>query len=278
MSINEDKRIIDSNEAVTLKLEEIRQMMTEDTTDKSGFTLGINPENVEELLEDLEQTEEYKEMVSINQEEIRKAADDIIEEAKLRAQEIIGQAQKDANHIVEDAKVKAFSIMENARTEGYEKGTSEGRQSVDEELKRINMEYQKRVNALEEEYLEKRNNMEPELVDTILEVFADVTRAISAEQKDMILGLIDRVLKDAEASNNYIIKVCSEDAKFLKENKESIIRQIGKDINIEIVEDITMKKNECLIDTDFGIYDCSLDIQLENLMQAIRILSCTMEK
>ena len=86
------------------------------------------------------------------------------------------------------------------------------------------------------------------------------------------------MLSGTEASNNYIIKTSSEDAEFLRENKENIIKNVDRDINIEIVEDVSMKKNECLIDTDFGIYDCGLDIQLENLMRAIRILSCTAGK
>ena len=35
-----------------------------------------------------------------------------------------------------------------------------------------------------------------------------------------------------------------------------------------------MKRSQCLIDTDMGIFDCSLDIQLENLIDDIKILAC----
>ena len=38
-----------------------------------------------------------------------------------------------------------------------------------------------------------------------------------------------------------------------KENKEKIIGAVRKDIHIEIVTDSSMKRNECLIDTDTGI-------------------------
>ena len=71
--------------------------------------------------------------------------------------------------------------------------------------------------------------------------------------------------------------VAVEDAIFLRENKDKIIGSSRNDIHIEVVSDPSMKRNECLIDTDTGVYDCSLDIQLENLINDIRILSATGE-
>ena len=63
----------------------------------------------------------------------------------------------------------------------------------------------------------------------------------------------------------------------MKENRDKIINAVRKDVHIEIVTDPSMKRNECLIDTDTGVYDCSLDIQMENLINDIRILACTGE-
>ncbi len=60
-------------------------------------------------------------------------------------------------------------------------------------------------------------------------------------------------------------------------NYEELIRGDGAVIgegSIEIVEDVTMKKNQCIIETGSGMYDCSLDVQLENLIEEIKMLSC----
>ena len=94
------------------------------------------------------------------------------------------------------------------------------------------------------------------------------------DKKDMILTLVNSVLSGDDVSKNYIIRVSSEDVKFLRDNKSLIEQKAGKSVNIEIIEDMSLKKNQCLIDTDLGIYDASLDIQLENLINDIRILSC----
>ena len=42
---------------------------------------------------------------------------------------------------------------------------------------------------------------------------------------------------------------------------------------LEVVEDITLSKNQALIETDGGIYDCSLGTQLDELGKKLRLLS-----
>lgn len=276
---NTDKRIIDSNEAMTIKLEEMRRMMTGDRTRSDGFTLGINPQNVEELLEgDAQRLSGESGEMAATEEELRERAESILADAEIRAKEIIETANADAGHIVDNAIKEAEDIKSKAYADGIEAGKAESRNMVNAERERINKEYEDKSTELEKEYQERLKKMEPELVDVMLDVFSSVTKVLSADRKDMILALVDKALSGTEANSNYIIKVCKEDAEFLRENRENILESINRDISIEIVEDVSMKRNECLIDTDLGIYDCSLDIQLENLIAAIKILSCTVEK
>ena len=86
--------------------------------------------------------------------------------------------------------------------------------------------------------------------------------------------LISNVLKNAETSNDFVIKVSPEDYKFLTNNQGKIYCAVSKEINLDIVADTTMKKNECIIETDAGVFDCSLDIELNNLIKDIKLLSC----
>lgn len=277
---NEDKRIIDSNEAVTVKLEEMRKIMTENKSESEGFTLGLNPQNVEELLEDDEQQRIIGETQknTTDSDEIKESAENVLAEAQAKSNELIEIAYADAKHIVDAAMKEAQNIKTKAYSEGLEAGKSEGRDMVNAEKERISREYESLRVQLEDEYREKIKQIEPELADVMLEVFSSVTKVLSADQKDMILALVDKVLSGTESNKNYIIKASREDAEFLRENRENILKSVNRDISIEIVEDASMRKNECIIDTDMGIYDCSLDIQLENLMKAIKILSCTAEK
>ena len=42
---------------------------------------------------------------------------------------------------------------------------------------------------------------------------------------------------------------------------------------VEIVEDITLGKGECLIETEGGIFDCGLGTQLSDLRRKRKLLS-----
>lgn len=43
--------------------------------------------------------------------------------------------------------------------------------------------------------------------------------------------------------------------------------------HVEIIEDMTLSQAECFIETENGIYDCSLDTQLRELERKLKLLS-----
>ena len=47
---------------------------------------------------------------------------------------------------------------------------------------------------------------------------------------------------------------------------------------MEVIEDISLRKNECLIETEGGIFDCGLGTQLAELSRKLRLLSYEKEK
>ena len=285
-SENYNKMIIDSNEAFTLKLEQIRKTITSKSTEKGDFSLGLNPESVEELLEgengenilgDTDAAEQAAYTMEMDA-EMRQMADNIIAEAKSQAKSIVQSAEMDAARLVADARNEAEDIKSNAHEEGFNQGRNDGLKSLDDEKAMLEIKYNEEVDRLSEEYDKKVKAIEPELVDVMTDVFSSLVKELSSDRKDMILTLIDKVISGTESSNNYIIKTCKNDAEFLRSNREYVLKRIGRDINLEIVEDISMKQNECMIDTDLGIYDCSLDIQLENLVKSLKILACASDR
>jgi len=42
---------------------------------------------------------------------------------------------------------------------------------------------------------------------------------------------------------------------------------------LEIAEDMTLSPTQCYIETDNGIYDCSLDTELAELSRKLKLLS-----
>lgn len=251
-------RVIDSNQLVNEKIEYYRQH-----AQGQGFVEGLNLSQVEMLpQEEVPQEQSVEEITN----EAKQLADQMLEDAKNKAEAILKEAKAEAERLKKLA-------TEDGRMEGFDRGYKEGLDKVTQ----MENELQQKEQQLELDYRHKVEQIEPELVDTLLYVFDKVTHTIAEDKKDMIVTLIDSVMSQVELSHNFLIRVSKDDYQFLLDNKDKIYGAISADINnanIDIFEDVTLKRNECIIETDVGIFDCSLDIQLENLIKDIKLLSC----
>ena len=256
---SEDKIVIDSNKLVENILEQQQRNFAQkaDHPDEDGFICGLDAATVEQLVSD--------EPV-------------ITEEQQNRIDSILEDANREAESIIEAARSEAIQIREEAKKSGYNEGLAAGTKDADAILtNKINMadaEIAQRKSELEEEYEELKNKLEPELVNVILEVFENAFGVITEENKTVIMALINSVMKNTEISKEFMIRVSDEDYDYVYSNKELIYGSNASDITIEISKDNKLGHNECIIETDAGVFDCSLDIQLKNLINEIKILSC----
>ena len=257
---NEDKHVIDSNELLKNILSAKKNTTSGNSfaeksiPDPDGFVRGIDAARVEKLISDEEE-----------QQDDNNAG--ILEDARKQAEDILEDAKKQADDILKDAK-------ENGYKEGYEKGTIESKQKSDDLQTKLEADYKSMSEKLQNEYDEKYQVMESELVDTLMEVFSKVTLTIAEDKKDLVLLLIQRTLKDADANKDFLIRVSDVDYGFVMNSIDKLYDCVSLDSKIEVVRDNTLKKNQCIIETDAGAFDCSLDIQLEGLISEIKLLSC----
>lgn len=260
---NQDKFVIDSNKMADEIVEQYRQLHAkaeqELVPDADGFVCGLEAATVEQLVRDdadSEQQEMQPEFQPIDMAEIHRQEEEIINQARTEAELIKSRAQ----------------------AAGYEQGIAEGRevaeQQLDARMKQLDREYTERLNALEAEYARKYHEMEPVLVNTLIEVFSKITNTMADGKRDTVLFLVNGVLRNTEVSKEYVIRVSEDDYNYLLSNKHLIHNGINKDIKIDICIDAGLTRNQCIIETDSGVFDCSLDIQLENLINDIRLLSC----
>ena len=253
---NEDKHVIDSNELLKNILSANKNTTSGNSfaeksiPDPDGFVRGIDAARVEKLISDEEE-----------QQDDNNAG--ILEDARKQAEDILEDAKKQAEDILKDAK-------ENGYKEGYEKGTIESKQKSDDLQTKLEADYKSMSEKLQNEYDEKYQVMESELVDTLMEVFSKFTLTIAEYKKYLILLLIQRTLKD----DDFLIRVSDVDYGFVMNSIDKLYDCVSLDSKIEVVRDNTLKKNQCIIETDAGAFDCSLDIQLEGLISEIKLLSC----
>lgn len=272
-----EERIIDYNEVISEKIESFKNKMKKEEVEADAFVSGLDADVVEGLISDETDLMSDKEpdlsglvvdkIEQVSTDDLTSLAENIISDANAKATEIIENAKRDA----EEIKSKAY---ESAFAEGKQAGYEEGSAKADSEYQTLINDANEELARLEKEYNLRYNNMESEIVDVLLQVFENVTHTISEDNRDIVLHLINQVMNHIETTGDFLIRVSKEDYPFLVENQGKIYCASPKDINISVIEDNTLNKNQCIIETDGGVFDCSLDIQLEQLIKRIKLLSC----
>jgi len=241
--VNKDERVIDYNDLIKKKLEAIMESKHA-AVDTDGFVSGLNADVVEELISDDS------------------------------SEELIQDSGADSDQSAA-ALENADTAFEEAKQNGYYEGCSKADAEIEKKQQELETEYNKKKSELENEYNELKDSIEPELVEVITDVFRKVTGVVTEDNHDIILHLINDVMHNADASRDFVIKVSPDDYSFLINNQGKIYCAMSREVNIDIVEDVTLERNQCMIETNTGIFNCSLDIELNKLINNIKLLSCT---
>lgn len=248
----DNTRVINSNAIIGDYIEK-STVRKPQAADKDGFSQGLTMTEVEPVINE----EPEEESILIAREE---------------AESIIEQAREEAETLVSRAQAEAGQIRENAKKQGIQDGQVWMEQEIAKRKAQMEADYQSDRNALETEYIEKRKTMETELVDVILEVFNKVFHIQFDNKKQILIYLIDDAIMNIEGEKHFRIKVAEDNVLFLEKNKEDILDRVGHDIELDILADSAMDGNDCIIETDSGVFDCSLGAQLENLIKDIKSL------
>ena len=81
-------------------------------------------------------------------------------------------------------------------------------------------------------------------------------------------------MREIDETKDFMLHVSPEDYKEVRAAKAMLTSEsLVGNATVEIIEDMTLSKNECLIETGGGIFDCSLGTELEQLKKELKLLS-----
>lgn len=169
--------------------------------------------------------------------------------------------------------------FQDAAEKGYEDGYNQGIEAAQKELNdkiaeieaELNSEFEQKETALRQDLEEAKRMLEPQML-TVIEGLVGKIIGIESLNKSTILFLIQSGLRELELHGDLIIKVSPEDVDHVIEHKSELIENLSEKIQVEILKDLQLSKNECVIETDMGTIDCSLGVQLEGLMKELRLI------
>jgi type III secretion system HrpE/YscL family protein len=183
---------------------------------------------------------------------------------KIIEREVVG-AHHEARKLISDAHQEAQQIREAAlaeaeetRQRGYQEGYQEGLGQYTEQTTRALLELEKKEQALELEFVK--------LVRVCVE------KLLGQEMKlhpDAIVGIVRNALRDARQQREIIVRINPEDVEQAKKSQGRLLEVLARANAIEIRADNAITRGGCVIMTELGTIDASLERQLQALEDAI---------
>jgi type III secretion system HrpE/YscL family protein len=164
-------------------------------------------------------------------------------EAEAEAQRIRQQAEADA---------------EETTQRGYQDGYQEGLGQYTEQTTRALLDVQRKMSEIEPEFIKL--------------VRACVEKILGQELKqhpDAVVGIVRNALQDARQQREIIVRVHPDDADQLKKNQGRLLEKLARANTIEIRPDNAVTRGGCIVVTELGTIDASLERQLQGLEAAL---------
>lgn len=264
-----DTRVIDNNALLEQKLSAVLHAASIPDTEEilpgdDGFEDGLDAEKVDALFSSDE---------SVIKGSLQAERDALLEEIE-NARAELAAVKEQADGMIEDAKsqigVMQMKGYEEAKSQGYQEGERLGRQEADAQIN----EYLAKKKQLEDEYEKKIEELEPEFIETLTGIYEHIFKVDLARYRDLVANLLVNAMQNIENTRNFLVHVSKEDYEGVMTSKDRIRAEAGgSSVSVEFVEDATLSRSQCLIETENGIYDCSLDTQLSELSRKLKLLS-----
>lgn len=201
-----------------------------------------------------------------------------LDEIQAQIDEQLRMADEQAQQIVADAQAQAEEIKNQAHEEGKAAGYEEGYQQGIAEAEQLKADAQAEIeeekNKLQADFQQLINTIEPDMVDALTSVYEHVFNVEFKDNKDIILHLIRTTLSKMDSGISIILHISSDDYDLVSDEKPSLEEAMASpNSTLEIIEDPLLKENECIIESEGGVFDCSLGVELSELARKLKLLS-----
>jgi flagellar assembly protein FliH len=247
-----DPRIVDTNDLIAKKMEQFYPNSSEEpetAETPGGFQEGLGADQIDALLQD----DAEGSVIHATQEEPPQPVYD-----GPSPEEMIAQAQAEIDELHKEFK------------QGYDEGKEEARQELEKQKQLL----QEKEKAMEQEYQDKLDELEPRFIETLTGIYEQIFQVDLGRYKPLLMHIIGTTIRHIEGSRDFLVHVSRTDYEAVLEGKEALLEELGSQVeNLEIIEDVTLQENECMIETGGGIYDCGLGTQLAELKRQLKLLS-----
>jgi len=205
-------------------------------------------------------------------EEVRKKTDQAIAEKQVAEDEsnkVREEAQSEAAKLRDETEKQIDDFKTDAYSKGYEAGREEGYKSGEAEVDRLIDRVHTVLNKSIEKRIEIIDEAESQLIDLVLQISRKVIKVVSENQKNVVINNVVQALRKMKSRGDVAIKVNLSDLEITTEHTKDFLRMVENVKSITVLEDSSVDKGGCIIETDFGQIDARISSQLKEIEEKI---------
>lgn len=169
----------------------------------------------------------------------------------------------DDRNLISRAKEEANSIREAAAKEGYEEGINAAKQDINN------------LRESMEDFFSAKQDVYDEIAPDILEISLDIAKKIikkeMKESPEILLDNIKDILKGlSKEESKIVLKVNPAQAAMLKQEMPEAVSMAGLEAKVLIVPDENTMEGGCMVTTDNGVIDATIETQLAIISEALK--------
>jgi len=212
--------------------------------------------------------------------EAEKVAFDEVKRKNNQAQKIRQDAEDQAQVILAEARTKATELeneiksrMTQTEREAYEKGHADGHEKGFEEGKAEVARLVESLHSIITKAIEKRNEIiqeaETQIINLVLLIVKKVIKVISENQKNVVINNVVQALRKLKSRGDVVIRVNLADLELTSEHVKDFMKMVENVKSITVLEDSSVDRGGCIIETDFGQIDARISSQLHEIEERI---------
>jgi type III secretion protein L len=167
------------------------------------------------------------------------------------AAEIIQEAKTDAKLIVAEAE-DAYRL---SKTEGYQLGIEEGRAEFVAKI----LEATKQANN----YIRRK---ESQIVDVVVTAVKSILGEF--EDAELTLRIVKKAINELQGQQQITIRVVPDQTKIIEHALQEIT---NSSLLIKVVADIEIQSGQCILESNLGLIECSIDDQIDAIRNAMTL-------
>jgi flagellar assembly protein FliH len=196
-------------------------------------------------------------------------AQKIRQEAEDQAQVILAESRQKAADLESDIKQRVTQTEREAYERGYADGHAKGYDEGRAEVERL----VESLHSIITKAIEKRNEIieeaETQIINLVLLIVKKVIKVISENQKNVVINNVVQALRKLKSRGDVVIRVNLADLELTSEHVKDFMKMVENVKSITVLEDSSVDRGGCIIETDFGQIDARISSQLHEIEERI---------